>query len=332
MITLNYNLGIYPVNNGCVARLSQYDSDFTLVFSLYTTYGEFELESGTTAQIRGTKADGCGYSATATVDITNQTVTVAGDEQLTAAAGENTFELRLLKGDKQLHTVNFTIWVERSALDAGTITSESVLLELNALIEGAATATEAAETATAAAEAAEEAASTLVIDPTLTTSSQPADAKVVGDALVSGLAPRYDATAPYAVGDYFLKDNILYRAKTAIAAGATITVGTNVEIVPLGNAVTSLNSNINNCLQLVSVAGSGQGTYTFPSGKFGFCVWAVGTSTAGLTFLYAAGGALQAVKVTATSTSNNPTFTYSNGVLTIKNNGTSYMRGSLVFT
>lgn len=97
-------------------------------------------------------------------------------------------------------------------------------------------------------------------------------------------------------------------------------------------ALAALNSNIDDRLQQVAVAGSGQGDYTFPSGKFGFCIWAIGTSTAGLTFLYATGSGLQAVKVTATSTSNNPTFSHSNGVLTIKNNGSSYMRGSLVFT
>jgi hypothetical protein len=101
---------------------------------------------------------------------------------------------------------------------------------------------------------------------------------------------------------------------------------------PSRSEITALNSNIDNCLQQVAVAGNGQGDYTFPSGKFGFCIWAIGTSTAGLTFLYATGSGLQAVKVTATSTSNNPTFTYSNGVLTIKNTGSSYMRGSLVFT
>lgn len=111
-------------------------------------------------------------------------------------------------------------------------------------------------------------------------------------------------------------------------AGSSL-LGTNQTIVSAFNA---LNSNFDNYLQQVAVAGSGQGDYTFPSGKFGFCVWAVGTSVAGLTFLYATGSGLQSVKVAATSTSNNPSFTHSNGVLTIKNNGSSYMRGSLVFT
>lgn len=244
MITLNYTLGVYPAYNGTVAKLSQYSNDFTLVFTLVNDYGDFVLEDGTTAQIRGTKADGNGYSANCTIDIEAQTVTVTGDEQITAAAGDNTFEIRLIKGGKILNTVNFTIWVERAALDAGTITSNSVLLELNAIIEGAQTATQAAASASASAEEAATSAATLRLDPTLTQSGESADAKVVGDALASGLAARYDSASPYAVGDYMLKDNVLYHVTRAIPAGGAVTVGTNVEIAPLGNAVTALNSNL----------------------------------------------------------------------------------------
>lgn len=244
MITLNYTLGVYPAYNGTVAKLSQYSNDFTLIFTLTNDYGDFVLEDGTTAQIRGTKADGNGYSANCAIDIEAQTVTVTGDEQITAAAGDNTFEIRLIKGGKILNTVNFTIWVERAALDAGTITSDSVLLELNAIIEGAQTATQAAASASASAEAAATSAATLRLDPTLTQSGESADAKVVGDALASGLAARYNSASPYAVGDYMLKDNVLYHVTHAIPAGGTVTVGTNVEIAPLGNAVTALNSNL----------------------------------------------------------------------------------------
>jgi hypothetical protein len=244
MITLNYTLGVYPAYNGTVAKLSQYSNDFTLIFTLTNDYGDFVLEDGTTAQIRGTKADGNGYSANCTIDIEAQTVTVTGDEQITAAAGDNTFEIRLIKDEKILNTVNFTIWVERAALDAGTITSDSVLLELNAIIEGAQTATEAAASASASAAEAATSAATLRLDPTLTQSGESADAKVVGDALASGLAARYNSASPYAVGDYMLKDNVLYHVTRAIPAGGDVTVGTNVEIAPLGNTVTALNSNM----------------------------------------------------------------------------------------
>lgn len=258
MITLNYTLGVYPAYNGTVAKLSQYSNDFTLVFTLVNDYGDFVLEDGTTAQIRGTKADGNGYSANCTIDIEAQTVTVTGDEQITAAAGDNTFEIRLIKNEKILNTVNFTIWVERAALDAGTITSDSVLLELNAIIEGAQTAAEAAASAAESAEEAATSAATLRLDPTLTQSGESADAKVVGDALAFGLAARYDSASPYAVGDYMLKDNVLYRVTQAIPAGGAVTVGTNVEIAPLGNAVTTLKNAVTALKNAVTALNSKQ--------------------------------------------------------------------------
>lgn len=179
MITITNKIDMYPGGLPVVIHLSQYDSDFTLVFELYSSAGTFTVQSGTTAIIRGTKTDGNGYDATAT--ISGNTVTVTGDEQMTAAAGFNGFELVLTKDDKDLSTANFVLDVEKAAMDAETITSESVLMELNAIIAGAATATQAATDAAASAAAAAASAQTLVIDDTLTQSGQAADAKKTGD-------------------------------------------------------------------------------------------------------------------------------------------------------
>lgn len=121
---LNVTPGRYPVK----INVNQYDDDFSIVFSLYASSGTLVLETGTTAIVRGTKKDGNGYSADATVD--GSTVTVSGDEQMTAVAGEGVFELVLYKNHKQLATANFILQVERAALDKDTITSESVIREL----------------------------------------------------------------------------------------------------------------------------------------------------------------------------------------------------------
>lgn len=164
-----------------MVHVGQYDSDFSIVFNLYASTGTFNLESGTTAEIRGTKKDGNGYSASATIDITNKKVTVAGHQQMTAVAGQQPFELVLLKNNKPLSTANFILDVERAALDADTIRSDTVLKELQAIIDSAAIATEAAEDAEDAADRAEAAAQTLEIDDTLTQAGQAADAKKTGD-------------------------------------------------------------------------------------------------------------------------------------------------------
>lgn len=183
MRTITQTLNMTPGGVPPVIHVSQYDSDFTITFTLFSLFGGFTIESGTTAQIRGTKSSGTGYSADAAINISAKTVTVTGDAQMTAAAGQNIFEVVLKKNNKEISSKNFILHVERAALDADTITDESVLKELDAIIEGAETATQAAEEAEDAADRAEAAAQTLVIDPTLTLPGQPADAKVVGDKL-----------------------------------------------------------------------------------------------------------------------------------------------------
>lgn len=196
-ITINTKLDVISKGIGPVIHLNQYDSDFTLTFNLYASQGTFTLPSGTTAEIRGTKADGNGYDSAASVSGT--VVTVTGDAQMTAAAGDNVFEIALYKSNKRLNTINFTIHVEHAALDADTITSESVLRELDDIIEGAETATEAAATAVAAA--------------------AEATSAVTGKANASSVAPAFDNSTAYSGGDYVMKDGQLYQARSDIAAG-----------------------------------------------------------------------------------------------------------------
>ena len=181
-----------------VIHVSQYDSDFSIQFKLYASVGTLNIESGTTAEIRGTKGSGTGYSASATLNTSNGTVTVAGSEQMTAVAGRNIFEIVLKKSGKVLGSANFVLLVERAALDADTITDATVLRNLEAIVEGTETATQAAEEAEDAADRAEAAAQTLVIDSTLTQTGQAADAKATGDALAE-IVPGLSETAKAAL-------------------------------------------------------------------------------------------------------------------------------------
>ena len=158
MLTLTNRIDMRPGAVPLVIHLGQYDSDFSLIFELYSSAGNFTVESGTTAMIRGTKTDGHAYDADATLDVSAKTVTVAGSEQMTAAKGRNVYELVLTKSGKVLSTANFILDVERAAMDADTIASESVLKELNAIIDSAATSTQAAADAASAADRAEDAA------------------------------------------------------------------------------------------------------------------------------------------------------------------------------
>lgn len=134
-ITLYAKLDMTPGAVPTVVHRSQYDSDFTLVFSLYTRTGDFVIASGTTARMRGTKTSGTGYSVPVTLDISAKTVTVTGDQQMTAAAGSNIFEVVLYQGDLEICSSNFVLAIERAAMDADTITDETVVPELEHLEE-----------------------------------------------------------------------------------------------------------------------------------------------------------------------------------------------------
>lgn len=131
MITHNYDLDVVPSGGRRLEIwLNQYDEDFQLVFALKARTGTFVVESGTTAAIRGTKSDGNGYSADAAINTESATVTVTGDQQMTVAAGRSNYEITLYKDGKELNSANFTICVERAALDKDTPTSRSQTREL----------------------------------------------------------------------------------------------------------------------------------------------------------------------------------------------------------
>lgn len=152
MITINTRLDMRHGAVPEVIHLSQYDSDFTLVFELYASDGTFTVQSGTTAKVRGTKQSGTGFSADATIDITNKTVTVTGNQQMTASAGRNVFEITLYKSNKELNSANFILQCERAALDIDTITDETVARELDNLDQFVTAAENAADRAETAAE------------------------------------------------------------------------------------------------------------------------------------------------------------------------------------
>lgn len=159
MIQLYQQLDLRPIGIPQTLRLSQYDSDFEIIFELTNFDGTWILDTDTTAEVQGTKTDGHGYSADAVFDDQLKTVTIAGDVQMTAAAGRNVFEVVLFHDGDRLGSKNFILDVERAALDAETTASDSKIKNFTEMTEAA---EDAAETAAAAAERAEEAAASIV--------------------------------------------------------------------------------------------------------------------------------------------------------------------------
>lgn len=224
MITYNHKLNMTPGGIPTRCKLGQYDDDWTIVFSLYSAAGEFTLESGTYAMIRGTKRDGLGYSANCTVNVSNKTVTVTGHKQITAVAGENIFEIVLYKGTKELSSTNVVFYVERAAMDAGTLVSDSQVQEILDMSEDVIAASD----------------------------------NVSG--VRGNFAPAYSTSSTYSVGDYVMYSNQMYRCTTAISTAEAWTpahwtaVSTGGEIVGVKSTLTEHASDIstveNDCAKL----------------------------------------------------------------------------------
>lgn len=129
MITQRFSLDVVPGAVPLIVHLKQYQTDVMLQFDLFSRLGDLTI-SATASQckIRGTKKDGNGYSANATYS--DYSVTVNVDEQMTAIAGMNPFEITLTDSTGQMITATFFLDVQRAALDADTVESESVIQEI----------------------------------------------------------------------------------------------------------------------------------------------------------------------------------------------------------
>lgn len=204
MILYSYEIDMVPGpgQGRTTVMLNQYDDNFYIDFHLFARIGTFVIDEGTTAEIRGTKPDGNGYSASAVVDVTNMTVLVTGDQQMTAAAGTSQYELSLVKDGKELNTANFDIYVERAALDQDTPASETKIKELYE-IDGQ--ITEIIE----AAEGAKEAADTVTeLAPQIAENAETAAAAAAQAQAISASLPNAQDFATYVKVRVLLGDNV----------------------------------------------------------------------------------------------------------------------------
>jgi len=166
MISQTHKLDVVPGGVTAVVHVKQYQTGESLVFELFSRFGDFEISAAfTECTVRGTKSDGNGYSANATCDPSNNSVTVQLTEQMTAVAGRQPYEITITESTGRMITTTFILDVHRAALDADTVESESVIKEVQTIVE----------------EYIEENPGLFVVDPTLTQSGEAADAKVTGD-------------------------------------------------------------------------------------------------------------------------------------------------------
>ena len=146
-----YNLDLVPNGRPLVVNVSQYDQGSrALTFNFFKDNVAFTPPAGYAAHITGTKPDGTGFMYAMTVSGSAATVEVT--QQMCAVAGDCPCEIRLIDGNSNvLGTANFTLSVERAAMDDDTVISESDIPYFEELAtQAAASAASAAASASSA--------------------------------------------------------------------------------------------------------------------------------------------------------------------------------------
>ena len=147
MIEQNYILNLVPNKVPLVVNCSQYDSlSRTINMNIYDGTGVYEIPSGTTATVRGTKQDNTGFEYPCTIE--GSTVSFDIQDQMTIFSGRVPSEIRLTNNGEIIGTCNFEFYVEPTPLDPNVTISETDLPLLEEAEQNAIRAEQAASQAT----------------------------------------------------------------------------------------------------------------------------------------------------------------------------------------
>lgn len=143
-ITQTYNLDLVPNGPDVMVKVSQYDKESRNInFIIFNQNQLYIIPSGTTATVRGTKADNTGFEYPCTIN--GSVVSFLVKEQMTVFNGKVLCEIRLLNSGQVLGTANFILFVEKAALSDDTVISETELPLIEEAIEAAATVADTVE-------------------------------------------------------------------------------------------------------------------------------------------------------------------------------------------
>lgn len=136
MTTQSFNLDIIPQGVAPQVYVSQYDKGQTWLISLFVNNLPFNIPSGASVTIQGTKPDSTGFQYACT--FADNVVTAVEEQQMTILAGKIPCEIVVALGGAKIASLNFCLAVEPAALRDDTQISETDL----PLIEEAAEAVE----------------------------------------------------------------------------------------------------------------------------------------------------------------------------------------------
>lgn len=150
MVTQKLNLNVIPGGVMPVVNVSQYDKgERKLQITLYNGSSAYNVPSGATVMIQGTKPDKTGFAYNCTYS--DNVITSDIEAQMTVLSGVVVTEVVVFVGEDRIASANFVLAVEPAALNDETQISETEIPDIIAL------ATEQMERAEAAAETAVEA-------------------------------------------------------------------------------------------------------------------------------------------------------------------------------
>ena len=123
MTTLKLNVDIIPGTSAPSVSVSQgdHESRTLLVTLLQDNRTDFTIPAGATVEIRGTKPSGKGFNYGCT--FSGNVVTVNIKDQMTAEPGKVPCEISIESNGRTLSSANFDMYVERAALQPGTVAS-----------------------------------------------------------------------------------------------------------------------------------------------------------------------------------------------------------------
>lgn len=126
------NLQYAPIGVNPIIHLSQFDVGRQFQLKIFDGVEAYSMPSGTTARIDGLKPDGNAFSYTDAVSVSGNTVTVTTKEQMTVLSGVVICEIRFLKNDDTIGTLNFKLEIEKSPINEDTPISDT---EIPAIIQ-----------------------------------------------------------------------------------------------------------------------------------------------------------------------------------------------------
>ncbi len=159
MITQVCKINMVPGGMPPIIHVSQYDAGSRdIIFELYSGSIPWEVPSGATVTIDGTKPDRKAFSVPAAAS--GSTVTATLTQQMAATAGRAECQLTVTKGENVLGSANFILAVKQAAMAEDADMSATEISSVETAKTQAIAAMQQAQTA---AEAAQAAAATLNI-------------------------------------------------------------------------------------------------------------------------------------------------------------------------